>query len=367
MKPWRGLLNKMYRMRELDSQSASLLSKQSHIRRGRRDHQLKTRSTDNSRSGADSISSGFKKLRDNFLTSKPVGLLKEIFQNTTEVGVSTTAHNENPNPTIPVNQLSITPRQLQEDDVIPEGQNYEQMQQLEDVSMGLSFETRSRLPRQTYEQNSQGNSDECVICGDKYQIGDVQMSLPCFDRYHEKCIDKWLQKNRQCPTCRQDVALTEYFEANHLAQAGYFEANHLVKAGYFEANHLVPTDYFGANRLVPAGNIEANHLVQADYFEANHLVPAGNLEANHLVPAGYFEANHLVPADYFEANHLVPAVFFEAKYLVAAGYFEANHLVPAGDFEANHLVPVPADYFEANHLVQADYFEAISLVPAGYL
>jgi hypothetical protein len=45
--------------------------------------------------------------------------------------------------------------------------------------------------------------EECLICMDKYKIGEFKRLLPkCSHYFHKRCIDKWLKKKCTCPVCR---------------------------------------------------------------------------------------------------------------------------------------------------------------------
>lgn len=47
----------------------------------------------------------------------------------------------------------------------------------------------------------------CLICLQDFDDGDECMVLPCFHRYHTLCVERWLEDNATCPSCRCDVAV----------------------------------------------------------------------------------------------------------------------------------------------------------------
>ncbi|GFZ49794.1 hypothetical protein JCM24511_07197 [Saitozyma sp. JCM 24511] len=52
------------------------------------------------------------------------------------------------------------------------------------------------------------SKDECAICMDSFQKGEVVRILPCGHVFHKEECDEWLMKWRKlCPTCRADVTL----------------------------------------------------------------------------------------------------------------------------------------------------------------
>ena len=53
-------------------------------------------------------------------------------------------------------------------------------------------------------KKSKSNDEEptCNVCLEEFQKGDQLRILPCFHKFHVKCIDKWLKQSKFCPTCR---------------------------------------------------------------------------------------------------------------------------------------------------------------------
>jgi hypothetical protein len=47
---------------------------------------------------------------------------------------------------------------------------------------------------------------ECAICQDAIEIGQsVRMIRHCTHRFHQSCLDPWLQAHTTCPTCRYNL------------------------------------------------------------------------------------------------------------------------------------------------------------------
>lgn len=61
-----------------------------------------------------------------------------------------------------------------------------------------------RLSAQEIASASEENRS-CRICIDDFKRGDEQRTLPCFHRFHKRCIDKWLRQSGTCPICKTRV------------------------------------------------------------------------------------------------------------------------------------------------------------------
>ena len=44
-------------------------------------------------------------------------------------------------------------------------------------------------------------NNECIICLEKMVINDHIKILKCGHIYHEKCINEWFKKVKECPIC----------------------------------------------------------------------------------------------------------------------------------------------------------------------
>ncbi len=47
--------------------------------------------------------------------------------------------------------------------------------------------------------------NECCICLEKYEKNEIIMELACNHNFHEKCIKEWMNKNNNCPQCREII------------------------------------------------------------------------------------------------------------------------------------------------------------------
>ena len=46
---------------------------------------------------------------------------------------------------------------------------------------------------------------QCVICLEKYKMGDDIMTITCMHRYHRYCVAPWIAISPTCPICKVDV------------------------------------------------------------------------------------------------------------------------------------------------------------------
>lgn len=84
---------------------------------------------------------------------------------------------------------------------------YEEMLALGDqigsVSKGLSSELILRLKRELMKK-----SELCSICLVSFEIGAIATRLePCGHLFDSECIQTWLEQNKTCPLCLQEVII----------------------------------------------------------------------------------------------------------------------------------------------------------------
>ncbi|KAF3325063.1 E3 ubiquitin ligase BIG BROTHER-like protein [Carex littledalei] len=98
-----------------------------------------------------------------------------------------------------------------EDNINPDSMTYEELQSLGEQigteNKGLSDELISYLPTSKYRTGffSRNVTEECVVCKTYYKNGQKLITLPCQHRYHADCITQWLQLNKVCPVCNEEV------------------------------------------------------------------------------------------------------------------------------------------------------------------
>lgn len=78
---------------------------------------------------------------------------------------------------------------------------------------GLNKETIDSMSTVKYSQTRNKNLDEeartCPICLEEFQEGEDLRFLWCMHRFHQKCVDSWLEKHTNCPICKKDFSEAE--------------------------------------------------------------------------------------------------------------------------------------------------------------
>ena len=87
---------------------------------------------------------------------------------------------------------------------------YEQLMELEDrngkVSKGLTQSEIKSIKEMVWMRRSDTAEEACSICFDNFEKYQKFKKLPnCPHEYHSKCIDKWLENEKRCPICNEQV------------------------------------------------------------------------------------------------------------------------------------------------------------------
>jgi hypothetical protein len=74
---------------------------------------------------------------------------------------------------------------------------------------GATQDIIDTMPLVKYCPHSHGCQDtSCAVCLEDFEENDEMRQLPCRHLFHRPCIDKWLQRNKVCPLCLQDIQVT---------------------------------------------------------------------------------------------------------------------------------------------------------------
>lgn len=89
------------------------------------------------------------------------------------------------------------------------GRDLSSISELRQRPQGMDASEIARLPVTEYKNDSNKTENEfnsCRICLSDYEQGDQIRTLPCFHRFHQDCIDQWLQRDTKCPICKHPVS-----------------------------------------------------------------------------------------------------------------------------------------------------------------
>ena len=79
------------------------------------------------------------------------------------------------------------------------------------AAMGATAAEIGRLPTRTVGETQQGDDDllrensTCPVCLERYAVGEVVRTIPCFHTFHSTCIDPWLAQRAECPVCKHSA------------------------------------------------------------------------------------------------------------------------------------------------------------------
>eukprot|EP00043_Microstomoeca_roanoka_P007256 m.69919 g.69919 ORF g.69919 m.69919 type:complete len:344 (-) comp13755_c2_seq1:76-1107(-) len=69
--------------------------------------------------------------------------------------------------------------------------------------------TRPYDPEKDKTEEEDSSHDQCAICIQDYEEGDVVRELPCEHLFHQVCVDPWLLEHSSCPLCKRSVLAEE--------------------------------------------------------------------------------------------------------------------------------------------------------------
>ena len=72
----------------------------------------------------------------------------------------------------------------------------------EDVEVNTSVK---RLNNSTTLKISKDNHNFCSICQDSIKENVIVREMDCGHKFHQKCLDTWLETNFICPVCRYEI------------------------------------------------------------------------------------------------------------------------------------------------------------------
>jgi len=76
---------------------------------------------------------------------------------------------------------------------------------------GASQDVIDSIPLERFSDSMSETS--CAVCLSEFERCDMLRRLPCNHSFHSGCVDKWLQHNKVCPLCVQDVEVLTQHQA----------------------------------------------------------------------------------------------------------------------------------------------------------
>lgn len=129
------------------------------------------------------------------------------------------------------------------------------------------------------------DSAECVICLEKFQVGDAATRITCGHLFHESCVKKWLCSSNQCPVCRFELptegrASTQCrrlrFRVSELSARSVRELKHLAGHLNIDVSGCIEKDEL-VTRLIQSGMVdiiaEEDHVPVVEAAKCNSETP----------------------------------------------------------------------------------------------
>ena len=94
---------------------------------------------------------------------------------------------------------------FQQDPSPGDGSDYERLLALDETIKRKGVSEREKLRIPVFKAEKRHVSLDCCICMSRFSAASTLCKLKCGHIFHDDCLFKWLQSNRSCPTCRQEV------------------------------------------------------------------------------------------------------------------------------------------------------------------
>ena len=96
----------------------------------------------------------------------------------------------------------------------PDNMTYEELLELGEkigsVSRGMDEASKKKIKICKFSKDELGNNlrnSHCIICFVDFIKNEKIKILKCCHYYHPACLDKWLDKEKKCPICKEEIIL----------------------------------------------------------------------------------------------------------------------------------------------------------------
>ena len=96
----------------------------------------------------------------------------------------------------------------------PDNMTYEELLELGEkigsVSRGMDEASKKKIKICRFSKDELGNNfrnSQCIICFVDFIKNEKIKFLKCCHYYHPACLDKWLDKEKKCPICKEEIIL----------------------------------------------------------------------------------------------------------------------------------------------------------------
>ena len=79
----------------------------------------------------------------------------------------------------------------------------------ETVYEGIGDAELRRMNETVYEYTGEDNTEQCAICLENMNRGDMIIKIRCDHIFHSTCINRWFSRRNTCPICRDVNRRTE--------------------------------------------------------------------------------------------------------------------------------------------------------------
>ena len=140
------------------------------------------------------LNSSYYSLHNSLFTTSRTPYIPTSYPNTNNV-----ISNSLPTP-LPPTSLPPTPLTI-----VYNPDDYLDIEDSEPQELSLSINQLNNSSEVSIYLRGDSKVEKCTICYDNLQSFQIIRTLNCQHKFHQKCIDKWLENKINCPVCRSNI------------------------------------------------------------------------------------------------------------------------------------------------------------------